>query len=117
MSIKNILREELSNNIKIVNSSELRNGDFGDKNTTGRWSAEEIVNNKNGKYPYFKKGFIVRKAEKSFEIKDCVYLTPDEANKINALGQKIQRMNDEYNKLMINNGISFEVKTKLTQEN
>ena len=116
MSIKKLIKDELSNNIKIINSSELRNGYFGDKGTTGRWSADEIVNNKNGKYPYIKKGFLVRKPEKSFEIKDCVYLTPEEANKINTLGKKIQEMNDEYNKLMTNNGIRFEVKTKLTQD-
>jgi len=57
MSIKSILREELSNNIHIVNNSELSHG---------IWDAKEIINKKHGKYPYLKIGFLVIPIEKGF---------------------------------------------------
>jgi len=76
----------------IVKKSELGNN----------WSAEYKINIKKGLKPYIKqKGIFTEVDSKKSIPKNVVYLKPEQAKKYNSLGEKIAKMQEEQENIIL----------------
>ena len=110
---KKLLNAELKKSKQLMEDMAIVNkGDLG-----GTWSAEYYTRKQQGLSPYEKRGYILISLQKPKEdkigtvkgpgdirvsnlrkIKDAVYLTEEQANELNQLGQQVQKLIKEYNK-------------------
>ena len=101
--------KQLMEDISIVNKSDL------DK--AGHWNVPHIMNTKRGLTAYEKNGYILnplnkpinhnldtvkgpgdaRHGSQSYKLKDAVYMTQEQADELNLMGEQIRGLIDQYN--------------------
>jgi hypothetical protein len=103
--IEKMIREE-AHAKKALGITNVNSGELGLDN----WSAEYNVNKKLGKDPYIRNGFaVVRHLQKRGKTlpNDVIYLTIEEATRINAIGQGINHLIEKYGELCDELGVKF----------
>ena len=80
----------------IVNSSEL--GD--------NWSPEYHINKAKGKTPYIKKKEIFIEVETKTIPKDAIYLTPEDADRLNYIGEQINKLKEQQKNILMGESLT-----------
>lgn len=82
--------EEYSTNTHIVNLNDLTN-----------WSADRVVNNKNGKFSYVKEDDVWVKKDNisQFEQSRCLWMTEEESVELNNIYTQYKEISDKYKSL------------------
>ena len=85
--------EDHSTNTHIANFSDLGNNN---------WSADRVVNNKNGKFSYLKQDdqWVRKDSINQSEQSKVIWMTEEESIELNTLFTTYKEMSDKYNNLL-----------------